>query len=69
MCRRGHLIFPLTWGEDRFLFFSSPTPTPEPAIQEHNVSPIAASEIEVLDGDGRPHMRSIGSSDLAVPLS
>ena len=54
---------------------SPPTPRPEPAVLSHPIVPrhsaslVAAFAIEVLDGDGRPHMRSIGSSDLAAPRS
>ena len=70
----GTLSFQLCRGR-LDLCFPPPTPTPEPtilshpAIPRHIVSPIAASKIKVLDGGGRPHMRSIGSSDLTAPRS
>jgi len=55
--------------------FPPTTPTPEhatpshPAIPEHTVSPIYASETEVLDGDRRPYTRSIGFFDLTTHCS
>jgi len=70
-CAGRHSIFQLCGGKVDFCFLP-PTPTPKPtillhlAMPEHTVSHIVASEIEVLDGDGRSHMRSTASSDLAA---
>ena len=70
----GTLSFQL-YGERVYFCFPPTTLTPEPAvlshpaIPEHTMSHTAASEIEVLDRDGRPHMRLISSFDLATHCS
>ena len=70
----GTLSFQLCRG--RVYFCLPPTTiTPQPATlshlatPKHTISLTTASEIGVLDGVGRPHMRSIGSSDLAATCS
>ena len=64
-------------GEMMDFCFPLPTPSsmlvnlPHPVTPVPTVTPNAASEVELFDGDGGPHVRSIGFSNFsaAIPSS
>ena len=67
LCTGRYIIFSVVWSGSGFLFSSVHTISracilSPLVILVHTVPPITGSEIEVFNGDGGSHMRSIGSS-------